>query len=98
LLGVLAMFASLLILLVLPITDTSRIRGNQFRPLSKLFFWVLVVDLFILMWIGSEHPTSPFVEVGQFATAIYFLWFILFVPAIGIIENSLFDIVLKRKA
>jgi len=38
LLGVIAMFASLLILLVLPITDTSRIRGSQFRPFMRLFF------------------------------------------------------------
>lgn len=96
LLGVIAMFASLLILLILPITDTSRIRGSQFRPFMKLFFWMLVVVFFILMWIGSEHPTSPFVEVGQFATAFYFLWFILFVPAIGIIENSLFDLALHK--
>jgi ubiquinol-cytochrome c reductase cytochrome b subunit len=96
LLGVLAMFASLFILLVLPITDTSRVRGNQFRPFNKFFFWMLVVDFFILMWIGSEHPNSPFVEVGQFATAFYFLWFVFFVPVVGIIENSLFDIALNK--
>jgi ubiquinol-cytochrome c reductase cytochrome b subunit len=92
LLGVIAMFAALLIYLVLPLFDTSRIRGNQFRPINKLFFWILIVDFIILMWIGSQHPTSPFVEVGQVATALYFLWFIFFVPLIGIIENSLFDI------
>jgi quinol-cytochrome oxidoreductase complex cytochrome b subunit len=49
LLGVLAMFASLLILLVLPLTDTSRIRGVVFRPIMKFFFWVLVIDFFILL-------------------------------------------------
>jgi ubiquinol-cytochrome c reductase cytochrome b subunit len=38
LLGVIAMFGSLLILLVLPFTDLSRIRGNQFRPAMKFFF------------------------------------------------------------
>ena len=96
LLGVLAMFASLLILLVLPITDTSRIRGLTFRPIMKFFFWLLVVDFFILLWIGSEHPNSPFVEVGQFATLIYFSWFLILVPSIGIIENSLFDIALHQ--
>jgi len=39
LLGVLAMFGSLLILLVLPLTDVSRIRGMAFRPAMKFFFW-----------------------------------------------------------
>lgn len=91
-LGVIAMFASLLILLVLPITDTSRIRGLTFRPIMRFLFWVLVVDFFILMWLGSEHPNSPFVEIGQIASAIYFVWFLIFVPVVGIIENSLFDI------
>lgn len=96
LLGVLGMFASLLILLVLPISDTSRIRGSQFRPFFKFLFWVLVVDFFILLWIGSQHPTSPFVEVGQVASIIYFAWFVIFVPVIGILENSLFDIALSK--
>ena len=95
LLGVIAMFASLLILLVLPLTDISVIRGNQFRPLMKLAFWFLVVDFFILMWIGSQHPNSPFVEIGQAATAFYFAWFLLIVPAVGLIENTLADLALN---
>jgi quinol-cytochrome oxidoreductase complex cytochrome b subunit len=98
LLGVIAMFAALLIYLILPIADTSRIRGNQFRPISKFFFWMLVVVFGILMWIGSQHPVQPFVLVGQVATALYFAWFILFVPLIGIIENSLFDIALNTNS
>jgi len=97
LLGVIGMFASLLILLVLPITDTSRIRGNQFRPFMKLFFWFFVVDFFILMWIGSQHPDEPFVTIGQFATAFYFIWFLVLVPALGILENTLFDLGVSTK-
>lgn len=96
LLGVIAMFAGLLVYLILPIADTSRIRGNQFRPISKLFFWMLVVVFGLLMWIGSQHPVEPFVLVGQVATAFYFAWFIIFVPVIGIIENSLFDVALNK--
>nr|YP_009710584.1 apocytochrome b [Amanita basii]QFZ98533.1 apocytochrome b [Amanita basii] len=96
LLGVIAMFGSLLILLVLPFTDLSRIRGNQFRPAMKLAFWFFVVDFFILMWIGSQHPTTPYVEIGQVATAFYFAWFLFIVPIIGIIENTLFDIALDK--
>ena len=92
LLGVIAMFGSLLILLVLPLTDISRVRGNQFRPAMKLFFWFFVVDFFILMWIGSQHPTTPYVEIGQISTAFYFLWFILIVPVIGLYENTIMDI------
>nr|YP_010879544.1 cytochrome b [Heterobasidion abietinum]YP_010879569.1 cytochrome b [Heterobasidion occidentale]YP_010879596.1 cytochrome b [Heterobasidion annosum]WHL55314.1 cytochrome b [Heterobasidion abietinum]WHL55339.1 cytochrome b [Heterobasidion occidentale]WHL55366.1 cytochrome b [Heterobasidion annosum] len=92
LLGVLAMFGSLLILLVLPLTDLSRIRGSQFRPLMKLAFWFFVVDFVILLWIGSQHPESPYLEIGQFSTAFYFAWFLVIVPFIGITENTLMDI------
>jgi ubiquinol-cytochrome c reductase cytochrome b subunit len=97
LLGVLAMFGSLLILLVLPFTDLSRIRGSQFRPAMRLAFWFFVVDFFILLWIGSQHPTEPFLTIGQVATAFYFAWFIIIVPAIGIAENTLLDIATESK-
>jgi ubiquinol-cytochrome c reductase cytochrome b subunit len=91
LLGVIAMFGSLLILLVLPLTDLSRIRGATFRPIMKAAFWFFVVDFIILMWIGSQHPTEPYVTIGQAATAFYFAWFIIIIPIIGIIENTLMD-------
>lgn len=92
LLGVLAMFSSLFILLVLPLVDLSRIRGNQFRPAMKLAFWFFVVNFFILLWIGSQHPESPYLEIGQFSTAFYFLWFLVIVPVIGLAENTLMDV------
>ena len=91
------MFGSLLILLILPLTDLSRTRSNQFRPAMKLAFWFFVVDFIILTWIGSQHPESPFVEVGQAATAFYFLWFLAIVPAIGLIENTLADFAKIKK-
>lgn len=86
------MFGSLLILLILPLTDLSRTRGNQFRPVMKLLFWFFVVDFILLTWIGSQHPTEPFVTIGQVCTAFYFFWFLLIVPVIGIFENTTMDI------
>ena len=58
------MFGSLLILLILPYTDLSRIRGNQFKPFMKFAFWLFVVVFIILMLIGSQHLNSPYVEIG----------------------------------
>ena len=92
LLGVVAMFGSLLILLILPLTDVSRIRGSQFRPLMKLCHWFFIVNFLILLWIGACHPESPYLEIGQVATAFYFIWFIAIVPAVGIFENTSFDL------
>jgi len=90
------MFASLLILLVLPLTDLSRVRGSTFRPTMRIAFWFLVVDFLILMWIGSQHPEEPYVTIGQLATGFYFAWFLFLVPFIGLVENTLFDIATDR--
>jgi ubiquinol-cytochrome c reductase cytochrome b subunit len=96
LLGVIAMFGSLFILLILPFTDLSRIRGSQFRPLMRLAFWSFVVNFLILIWIGSQHPEEPFVLIGQIATAYYFAWFLIIVPAIGLFENTIMDLALNK--
>jgi len=97
LLGVIAMFSALLILLILPFVDLGRSRGIQFRLLSKIFFFIFVVNFFTLMWLGAKHVENPFILMGQIATAIYFIYFIVIVPVISILENTLIDISLYSK-
>ncbi|MBP1357790.1 MAG: hypothetical protein JZD40_04800 [Sulfolobus sp.] len=92
LLGVVGMLGSLLILLAMPILDTSRTRASQFRPVMKFAFGVLVIDFFLLMYLGSQHAEEPYITIGAIATALYFGWFIVIVPVVGIIENTLMDV------
>jgi len=92
LLGVVGMLGSLLILLAMPILDTSRTRTSQFRPVMKFAFGVLVIDFFLLMYLGSQHAEEPYITIGAIATALYFGWFIVIVPVVGIIENTLMDV------
>jgi ubiquinol-cytochrome c reductase cytochrome b subunit len=96
LLGVIAMFSAILILLIMPFTDLGRSRGLQFRPLSKLFFWVFVANFLILMQLGAKHVESPFIEFGQISTVLYFSHFLIIVPLISLLENSLLDIHLRK--
>ena len=91
LLGVIAMLASLLILLAMPILDTARVRGSQFRPLMRFTFWVFVTNFFYLMYLGSQHAEEPFVTRGAIRTALYFGWYVVIVPVVGVIENTLAD-------
>ena len=86
------MFASLLILLVLPFTDLSRIRGNHFKPLSRVLFWLIVCTFFLLMELGSRHAEAPYILMGQVATALYFSYFLILVPFTTLLENSLVDL------
>jgi len=95
LLGVIAMLSAILIIMLLPITDLGRSKGLQFRPLSKFAFWVFVINVLILMKLGACHVESPFIEVGQLSTVLYFSYFVLIVPAVSLIENTLTDLNLK---
>jgi ubiquinol-cytochrome c reductase cytochrome b subunit len=97
LLGVIAMFSAILILLVMPLTDLSRSRGLQFRPLSKIAFYIFVVNFLILMQLGAKHVESPFIEFGQISTVLYFSHFLIIVPLITLIENSLIELNNKTK-
>ena len=87
--GVVAMVGAILILAVLPIINTSEIRSSKFRPIYGIMYWFLVSDFLILGWIGQKPVETPYVEVGQVATVFYFLFFLVLVPVIGIIEKTL---------
>ena len=86
------MLGSLLILLAMPILDTGRVRGSQFRPLMRIAFWVLVAIFAVLLWLGGQHATSPFVELGAIFTGLYFGWYLILVPMVGLVENTLMDV------
>jgi ubiquinol-cytochrome c reductase cytochrome b subunit len=88
LLGVIAMFTALVILLALPITDISRLRGAQFKPLSKILFYIFGANFLLLMALGAKHVETPFIEFGQISTVLYFSYFIILLPITGIIENT----------
>jgi len=87
--GVIVMFASLFILMFLPWLDTSKVRSAVFKPLSKLFFWVLVVDVVILGYIGANPPEGLYLLIGRVATIYYFLHFILVLPVLGYKEKTI---------
>jgi ubiquinol-cytochrome c reductase cytochrome b subunit len=90
------MFMALLSLLALPYSDLGRSRGIQFRPLSKIIFYIFVANFLILMQLGAKHVESPFIEFGQISTAIYFLYFFVLVPVVSLIENTLVELKLNK--
>jgi ubiquinol-cytochrome c reductase cytochrome b subunit len=96
LLGVIAMFSAILILLVMPYTDLSRYRGIQFRPLSKIAYFIFVGNFLVLMQLGAKHVESPYIEFGQISTILYFSHFLIIVPFIALIENTLLEISTKN--
>jgi len=91
------MFSAILILLTMSLTDISKLRGIQFRPLSKIAFYVFIANFLILMQLGAKHVETPFIELGQISTVLYFSHFLIIVPLISLFENGLSDLATKNK-
>nr|ABO21608.1 cytochrome b [Leptobrachium ailaonicum]ADA53647.1 cytochrome b [Leptobrachium ailaonicum]ADA53650.1 cytochrome b [Leptobrachium ailaonicum] len=87
--GVLALAMSILILIFVPILHTAKQRSLMFRPLSQISFWLLIANTSILTWIGGQPVEDPYVIVGQFASVLYFIIFLIFIPTLGLLENKL---------
>jgi ubiquinol-cytochrome c reductase cytochrome b/c1 subunit len=103
LLGVIAMFGSILILFVLPWLDTSRVRSGTYRPIFKQFFWVFVLVCIGLGYLGSKPAEGGYVFWARILTAYYFIHFLVILPLLGLLESpkplppSISDAVLAKK-
>jgi len=89
LMGVCAMFGSIIVLFVLPWLDSSPVRSARFRPWYKKFLLLFVVACFALGWAGSQPPEGLPLIVARLGTAYYFAFFLVILPLLGRIEKPL---------
>jgi quinol-cytochrome oxidoreductase complex cytochrome b subunit len=87
LLGVSAMAGSILLLFLVPWLDTSPVRSARFRPVFKVFFWILVADCLLLIFAGGKPPEGMWLILSRFGAAYYFLHFLVVLPLVGIFEQ-----------
>jgi ubiquinol-cytochrome c reductase cytochrome b subunit len=87
LLGVILAFGSIFLLFLVPWLDSSPVRSARFRPVYKWVFWLLVIDVIALGWVGANPPEGLVVMVGQIATFYYFVHFLILFPVIGKLER-----------
>jgi ubiquinol-cytochrome c reductase cytochrome b subunit len=71
--GVLAMFASIGVLFILPWIDTSRVRSMRYRPTARWFFLIFVVVCLILGWCGGQNPGRILVRAADFSATLTYV-------------------------
>jgi len=94
--GVVAMIGAIVLIGLMPWLNTSEVRSSNFRPIYRKLFWFLCADFLILGWIGQNEVETPYIEVGQLATIIYFAFFLVIVPVLGKLETVLMTIDTKE--
>lgn len=86
--GVIAMFGAIAVLFVLPWLDKSPVRSGRFRPLFKVFFWLLLADCVFLGYLGAKPAEGIYVVLSQLATGWYFLHFLIILPMLSLVERT----------
>jgi ubiquinol-cytochrome c reductase cytochrome b subunit len=87
LLGVVAMFGSIAVLFILPWLDSSPVKSGRFRPIFRVFFVLLGIDVVVLGFVGANPPEGAWLITGQISTAWYFLHFLVILPLLGVFER-----------
>nr|YP_010506496.1 cytochrome b [Syritta pipiens]QUE27785.1 cytochrome b [Syritta pipiens]UXF58188.1 cytochrome b [Syritta pipiens] len=75
--GVIALVMSIAILMIMPFYNLMKFRGIEFYPINQILFWIMVVIVLLLTWIGARPVEPPFVTIGQILTILYFLYFMI---------------------
>jgi ubiquinol-cytochrome c reductase cytochrome b subunit len=87
--GVIAMFGSIVVMALAPWLDTSRVRSGRYRPQFKWWFWLFVVNFFVLMWAGGMPAEGLIPTISLIGTIYWFAYFLVILPMLGITEKPL---------
>lgn len=89
--GVIAMIIAIFSLLLLPYLHLHVINSSKFRFFYKYLLYLFFTIFILLIWIGLEIASQPFIIIGQILTINYFLFFYFWIPFISWFEYFLFS-------
>jgi ubiquinol-cytochrome c reductase cytochrome b subunit len=87
--GVVAMFGAIVVMALAPWLDTSSVRSGRYRPMFKWWFWLFIVNFFILMWVGARPAEGIYPYIALIGTTYWFAYFLVILPLLGVIEKPL---------
>nr|ALS46286.1 cytochrome b [Glycera fallax] len=75
--GVVAMFAAIFILFILPLINHPSMKGMAFYPVNQSLFWSMTSNATLLTWIGGRPVELPYEWLGQVFTSLYFMLYLV---------------------
>jgi ubiquinol-cytochrome c reductase cytochrome b subunit len=85
--GVLAMFGAIAVMALAPWLDTSSVRSGRYRPQFKWWFALLVLDFFVLTWVGAKPAEQPYSTISLIGSTYWFAYFLVILPLLGLTET-----------
>jgi len=76
--GVVALLISILVLYIFPFVFSRNVRRSYFYPIVKFRFWIFVVNILMLTWIGACEVERPYIELGKVFSFFYFFIYLEF--------------------
>ena len=86
--GVIALFAAILVLALVPWLDRSPVKSAKYRPTYRFFFWVFVAICVGLGYLGSQEPTEGLALIARILGAGYFGFFLIIMPVLSFTEKT----------
>ncbi|MEK4033870.1 cytochrome b/b6 [Methylocystis sp. IM3] len=88
LLGVIALFLSILIAAALPWLDRSPVKSGAYRPLFRKFYWIFVAVCIGLGYLGAQPAEGVYLWLARLFALYYFLHYVIILPLISKFEKS----------
>jgi ubiquinol-cytochrome c reductase cytochrome b subunit len=48
----------------------NKFQGNQFYPINKILYWIIIITIVLLTWVGARPVEIPYIFTGQLLTVI----------------------------
>nr|QXG82657.1 cytochrome b [Orthomus sp. BMNH 1042407] len=89
--GVIALVTSILILMILPFYNMGNFQSLKFYPINQILFWIFLIIVILLTWIGMRPVEDPYILIGQILTILYFIYFLINPLIMKMWDNLLYN-------